>query len=225
MRRIESLLAVTTLTALMAWNVPAFAQQITITTTKADGTESKRVLESPKRSKRNSQPQEPPGPPKIEEPTFTAQGGFLPTKEKARESALLAATDAYAEYLKEQGIDRKPTTSMVRKLIIRHKDAPSDNYQENDKIVEETIDVGGSSEKLYRVEVAVKVKPDDVRRMRALERSAEALWILAGLGALAGVGAVFFRVDAWTKGYLTSWLVLGTVGAAGLLAGLWWWAR
>ncbi len=225
MRRFESLIAATTLATLVALSVPTFAQQITITTTKNDGTESKRVIEPPKRGKRAVQPQEPAGPPKIEEPTFTAQGGFLPTKEKARESALLAATDAYAEYLKEQGIDRKPTTAMVRKLVIRHKDAPTDNYQENDKIVEETIDVGGTSEKLYRVEIAIKVRTEDVRRMRALDRSAEALWVLAGLGALAGVGAVFFRVDAWTKGYLTSWLVLGTVGAAGLLTGLWWWAR
>jgi hypothetical protein len=49
--------------------------------------------------------------------------------------------------------------------------------------------------------------------------------VLAGLGGVAGVLAMFFRIDAWTKGYLTSWLVLGTVGAGGLLAGLWWWAK
>jgi hypothetical protein len=49
--------------------------------------------------------------------------------------------------------------------------------------------------------------------------------VLAGIGGLAGMIALFFRVDSWTKGYLTSWLVLGTVGAAALLAGLWWMAK
>ena len=65
---------------------------------------------------------------------------------------------------------------------------------------------------MYQAEVAVKVRPEHIRELRARERSSEALWVLAGLGGLAGVLAVFFRIDAWTKGYLTSWLVLGTVG-------------
>lgn len=222
MRRTEKAILVAVLVSWVSFNLPSFAQTRVIVNGK-DITDTK--IEIPKRGNRKAPtPPAPSEPPKIEEPTFTAQGGFLPTKEKARESAVIAATEAYTEHLKHLGIDRKPTTSMVRAMVIRHKEAPSDNYEETDKIVEETIDVGGTSEKLYRVEIAIKVKPEDVRKMRGLDRSSEALWILAGLGALAGVGAVFFRVDAWTKGYLTSWLVLGTVGAGGLLAGLWWWA-
>ena len=78
---------------------------------------------------------------------------------------------------------------------------------------------------MYRVKVAVKVRPEHVRELRSQERASDGLWILAGLGALAGVLAVFFKIDAWTKGYLTSWLVLGTVGAASLVGGLWWMAK
>jgi hypothetical protein len=93
-------------------------------------------------------------------------------------------------------------------------------------VVEQPIELpGGKTETMYQAEVAVKVKPEHVRALRSRDRSSEALWVLAGLGGLAGVLAVFFRIDAWTKGYLTSWLVLGTVGAAALLTGLWWFAR
>jgi hypothetical protein len=98
---------------------------------------------------------------------------------------------------------------------------------DQEKVVEEP-DINkttGESKPMYRVTVAVRVEPQHIRELRSLERSSEALWVLAGLGGVAGVLAMFFRIDSWTKGYLTSWLVLGTVGAGAVLAGLWWWAK
>jgi len=83
----------------------------------------------------------------------------------------------------------------------------------------------GKSETMYRTTIAVRVEPHHIRELRSQERSSEALWILAGLGGMAALFAVFFRIDAWTKGYLTNWLVLGTVGMAALLGGLWWMAK
>ena len=99
--------------------------------------------------------------------------------------------------------------------------------ESQEKVTEESLvsETTGQTGTLYRITVAVKVDPAQVRELRSRERSSEALWILAGLAGLAGVAALFFRVDAWTKGYLTSWLALGTVGATTLLAGLWWWAK
>ena len=157
-------------------------------------------------------------PPKPVEPTFTATGGFESTKEKARESAIRTAVEKLHNHLMQQDppVGRMPTTKLVRKLLI----------DSQEKFDEESIpDTDGSSEKMYRATVALKVDPHHVRELRSQERSSEALWVLAGLGGLAAVFAGFFRVDAWTKGYLTNWLVLGTVGALGLLVGLWWWAK
>jgi hypothetical protein len=165
-------------------------------------------------------------PAKPVEPTFTVAGGFLETKEKAKESAILVAVDKLHAHLLEQNppVTQMPKTEMVRGMIVRHPGAAEEDAKYG-KVTEQQIEVSGKMETMYQVEIALKVQPEHVRELRARERSSEALWVLAGLGGLAAVLAIFFRIDAWTKGYLTSWLVLGTVGAAGLLAGLWWFAR
>jgi hypothetical protein len=169
------------------------------------------------RSTRASQPAEPPKPP---EPTLTVQGGFEKSKELARESAIRVAVDKLHDYLLEQNppVTQKPNTKFVQEHLIRdlEKIEPSD---------EPIMSRDGKPEQMYRATIALKVDAKDIRDLRSQDRSSEALWILAGLGGLALVVAGFFRIDAWTKGYLTSWLALGTVGAASLLAGLWWWAK
>ena len=158
-------------------------------------------------------------PSKPAEPTFTATGGFEATKDKARESAVRAAVEKLHEHLLAQDppVTRMPSAKAVRHMLLADRE----------KTVEEPFvdERTGQTEVMYRMTVAVKVEPEQVRELRSQERSSEALWVLAGLGGLAAVAAGFFRVDAWTKGYLTSWLALGTVGAASLLAGLWWWAK
>jgi len=128
--------------------------------------------------------------------------------------------DKLHEYLMRQDppVTQKPTTKFVRKLLINQLET----VQETDDPI---LSGSGKPEKMYQATIALKVDPEHVRELRAQDRSSEALWILAGLGGLAAVVAGFFRIDAWTKGYLTSWLALGTVGAASLLAGLWWWAK
>lgn len=159
-------------------------------------------------------------PPRPVEPTFTVKGGFEETKERARDSAIRAATEDLHRYLRQQDppIERMPTTKFVRKLLIES--------QEKVELSDEPIlTADGRYEKMYQATMAVKVEPHHIRELRSQERASEALWVLAGLGGLAAVFAGFFRLDAWTKGYLTNWLVLGTIGTLSLLAGLWWWAK
>jgi hypothetical protein len=227
MTRFETIVALFIVAGLAALHSPAFGQFVII----GDDDNPKAVNSSTKGGKGKvavtTKPGRPaPEPPKPEEPTFTVAGGFEPTKERARESAIRAAVEKLHEYLMQQDppVSRMPTAELVQKMLVRHPE-PSSWDASVGKVVEQPIDVVGKTETMYQVEVAVKVKSEHIRALRSRDRSSEALWVLAGLGGLAGVLAIFFRIDAWTKGYLTSWLILGTVGAATLLGGLWWWAK
>jgi len=172
-------------------------------------------------------PTQPAEPPKPEEPTFTVAGGFLKTKEKAKEDAIRAAVEKLHDHLMEQNppVKRMPTFEMVSTMLIKHLEASESDAEFGKVTTEQVPGEQGKLETMYRVEVAVKVRPEHIRELRSQERSSEALWVLAGLAGLALICAVFFKIDAWTKGYLTSWLVLGTIGSATLLLGLWWWAK
>jgi hypothetical protein len=224
MNRFETTIVALAAFAVAAVHAPAFGQYVIF-----DGKESGEVKQAPtevkngriSKSHRKKAPA-PAVPPQPKEPTFTATGGFESTKEKARESAIRAAVDKFHEYLGQQSppIERMPSDRRCTELI---RDKMLLNDQE--KVAEQQIEIDGKQETMYKITVAVRVEPDQVRSLRSHERASEALWVLAGLGGLAGVFAVFFRIDAWTKGYLTSWLVLGTVGTATLLGGLWWLAK
>jgi hypothetical protein len=174
-----------------------------------------------------SRPTKPVEPPKPEEPTFTVAGGFLKTKEKAKEDAIRAAVEKLHDYLQQQEppVKRMPTFEMVQSMLITHPEASESDAEIGKVTAEQVPGEQGKLDTMYMVEVAVKVRPEHVRELRSQERSSEALWVLAGLGGLAAVIAVFFKIDSWTKGYLTSWLVLGMIGAGSLLLGLWWWAK
>jgi hypothetical protein len=226
MTRFESTVVLAIAALIGAANSPAFGQYIVIDGAK--GGESKPVTAEVKGANGKVKPgkaskaQAIAEPEKPVEPTFTATGGFESSPEKARESAIRAAVDKLRDYLGEQDppIHRMPNhpVDFVRGMLIEKQEkVVTDDTFVNEK--------SGQTETMYRMTVAVKVNPEKVRELRSQERSSEALWVLAGLGGLAGLVAVFFRVDAWTKGYLTSWLVLGAVGATTLLAGIWWWAK
>jgi|SoiMethySBSTD1v2_1073268.scaffolds.fasta_scaffold791946_1 hypothetical protein len=224
MTRFESIIAVAIVVGLAALHSPVFGQDVVIggDFPKADPT-AKGKGKAPKPG-RLAKPEEPPKP---EEPTFTVtSSNYEATKEKAKESAILAAVDRLHEYLLQQDppITRMPTVEMVRKMVIRHPKA-SEADAEFGVVTPGDLEVAGVKEDRYQVEIAIKVRPEHVRELRSKERSSEALWVLAGLAGLAAVIAGFFRVDAWTKGYLTSWLMLATVGVGCLLGGLWWWAK
>ena len=219
MTRTESIIVACAAFAIAAVQAPAFAQKVTF-----DGKNGQEIVVDVtpevkgKSAKKKSQMTQPAAPQPPKEPTFTATGGFESTKEKARESAVRVAVEKLHDHMTQQhlNVHRQPTTEMVQRMLMA----------EHEKVTEEPIiSESSKTETMYRMTVAVYVSDKHVRELRSRERSSETLWILAGLGGLAGMVAVFFRIDAWTKGYLTSWLMLGTVGAGALLAGVWWMAK
>jgi hypothetical protein len=226
MNRFETTIVALAAFALAALHAPVFGQVVRFDVDGKDTGAGKQVAPDVKNGKQQAKVvkkghEMPPPPPK--EPTFTATGGFESTKEKARESAVRAAVEKLHDYLAKQDppITQMPSdrrsTELVRKMLLDDQE----KITEGEPVVTDS----GKSEPMYRSTIAVRVEPHHIRELRSQERSSEALWILAGLGGLAALFAVFFRIDAWTKGYLTNWLVLGTVGTAALLGGLWWMAK
>lgn len=149
------------------------------------------------------------------EPTFTVTGGFENSIEKARQSATLAAKEKFHEYLTnlEDPISRDPNLDLIRQMTLATREV----------VQEEAIKSAGTSgtEMMYRVTMALKVKPEQIRTMRTRERSSEALGIIGLLVLGLFVVAGFFRLDAMTKGYVTTWLMLGMVGVGAMLLGVW----
>jgi hypothetical protein len=223
MNRFETIIVVLAAFAIAAVHSPVFGQSVKFGFGEASAEASKSPSPDSKANKAGKGPKKAAAaePQQPKEPTFLATGDFSSSKEKARDSAIRAAVEKLHQYLAEQdpAITRMPSdrraTEMVRRMLL--------NDQE--KVIEEQIPIEGKQETMYKMTVAVRVEPQQVRELRSHERAGEALWVLAGLGGLAGVLAIFFRIDSWTKGYLTSWLVLGTVGAAALFGGLWWMAK
>ena len=218
MTRFETTIVALAAFAVAAVHAPAFGQYVVF-----DGKDSSVTVKTdvkagkPAKSKKST-PAEPPEPKK---PTFTATGNFESTIEKARASAIAAAVTELEDHLSKQSPPiRLRSTRKMTKLVEQML------LNDQEKVTEEpNISDGGKSTTMYRVTVAVCVEDKNVRELRSHDRASNALWVLAGLGGLAGMIALFFRVDSWTKGYLTSWLVLGTVGAGALLGGLWWMAK
>lgn len=213
MTRFESTIVALVAFAIAAVHAPAFAQYVEF-----DGKGTKKVTVEQKGGKstgtsksRPGQPPKEPPPPK--DPTFEATGTFESSKDKAREAAILVAVDKLRDHFLQQDppLHRTPTTEMVRKMLL----------SEREKVEETKVD----DVTMYKVTVAVRVEPEHIREVRSRERSSEALWVLAGMCGLAAVFAVFFKIDSWTKGYLTQWLVLGTIGAGAILGGFWWMAK
>ena len=208
MTRLETFAAAVTAAVLLAVHAPAAAQTVV---GENDDAPKVQVTSKAKPGKATKTPKPP------EEPTFRIQGGLETTREAARESAIRAAVDEVLKRLTEEQppVYKRPPMELVRRMILDGQD----------RVIDHQIQFPTGTETRFEVEVAVKIRPEHIRELRSQERASDGLWVLAGLGGLAGVLALFFKIDTWTKGYLTSWLVLGTVGAASLVGGLWWMAK
>jgi hypothetical protein len=65
------------------------------------------------------------------------------------------------------------------------------------------------------VEYTVEMTADQIRELRTRDRVGDAFRVIGIMSAVSLAGFLFLRLDDWTKGYLTSWLVFVAVALAG----------
>lgn len=133
---------------------------------------------------------------------FAVSGEFRPSVASARESALLSAQEKLREWLLRQNppIRRAPSLETIQREMIRQELTPQEEQILNQQ------------DKMYKITLEVEIKPHQMRSLRERDRVVSGMWTLGGLLAILGVLALLFRLDEWTKGYLTRWLI-----AAGIL--------
>ena len=144
---------------------------------------------------------------------FRIQGEFRPSLESARESARQTAQERMRDWLGKQNppIRRVPSLDNIRRMVRQEYSPQQEMLNQKDT--------------MYKITMDVDLHPKNVRDLRERDRVLTGIWTLGGLLALLGIAALLFRIDEWTKGYLTRWLIAAGVGAViALLAG-WWFVR
>jgi hypothetical protein len=141
---------------------------------------------------------------------FVVQGEFRPSIASARESALQVAQERMRDWLSKQNppIRRVPSLEMIRREMVRHETTPQEEQILNRK------------DKMYKITMEVELRPKHVHALRERERVVSGMWTLGVLLALLGVVSLLLRIDEWSKGYLTRWLIAaGIVAVLFLVAG------
>ena len=166
---------------------------------------------SPKAAAPEDTPKRPSGPALIREQV--ASGIPYPTEAEAEQDALRQAADRIAQKLGELDppILFWPSPSVVKNEYVR-KDSrvvrpPTDEERE-------LLKEHGYGDRVY-VEYTVELTAEQVRGLRTHNRVGFALRVLGIFTAVALAGLMFFRIDDWTKGYLTSWLMVVAVALGG----------
>lgn len=137
-----------------------------------------------------------------------------PSKDKAMNDALLVARQKIVDHLRslDPPVETIPTLDDVR-----------NKYVKPESVVEvqptEAVRTAWAESKLEPnrmwVEIDVEVTDNHVRELRAKDRITSAGWISAGVFLLVATLFGFLRLDAWTRGYLTTFLGLGAAALAG----------
>ncbi len=140
-------------------------------------------------------------------------GGFQESKDKARRDAIQVAQEQIKAHLQsmDKPIQRTPAFDLINDQMVKNV-----KYDEQD--------LGNvSKEKFYRATIKVEVNSGHLKTLRGRDRSADLALCLLGSTLLLGVGALFFKVDAYTGGHITRWLIPCTIGIAAVVGALWWW--
>jgi hypothetical protein len=151
----------------------------------------------------------PAGPPVIQ---FEASGDHFPTLEQAREDAAEKAKGRLRWALLQDvhpPIERVPSTQMILEQLTRSQ-------------TKDSVPVPEYNEPYIGVTLTIEVRPEHLQMLRRAERVADTGWLLAAACGALAVISLGFRLDEWTKGYLTRWLIIGAAGVIGLVAAAWW---
>lgn len=134
---------------------------------------------------------------------FHVESRWCVTAEQAREDALQQARAHLQAYLQtlRPPVEVVPTIEQIQQHMLRS------SFTTEPKHFPPPID-----EKMMKVALEIELSPDDLRQLRAQDRAFWGTKLFAGMFALLAVVTLFFRLDEWTRGYLTSWL-----GLAGLV--------
>jgi hypothetical protein len=130
------------------------------------------------------------------------------SEQLARDEALLEAQNAISDYYgrRPNPVVYKPTLEWIEKKLVRDIKIQTVDFQEN---------TDSSLGKFYLARATIELPVYLEASFRKSARIQHGLYGVAGMTGVFLVLAGFFRVDEWTKGFLTTWLV---VGAAGLIS-------
>jgi hypothetical protein len=144
---------------------------------------------------------------------LTVRGDLRPTVEKAKESALEEAQAFLIRLLQAEGIALpwEPSVEWVEQNLL----------SPGNPIKKETADFEGKPYTSWTIEL--RIDPEHLRYFRQQDRVRWGAFI-TGLGiALFIVIAIYYRLDDWSKGYLTKWLATGGVVLLLSFGAIWWW--
>jgi len=149
-----------------------------------------------------------------EVPVLKVEGRWQSTETDAWLSAEAQAQAMLADHFREEGlVFSKPATIQdLRPLLARQW-----KYTPESKIFPDGVGM------MHRIVLEVPVTPDVrsflIQRERDARVQERMLWlgkVLAVLVVLLTAATGYLRLDEWTKGYFTTYLVIGVVGAVGL---------
>jgi hypothetical protein len=138
----------------------------------------------------------------------------LQTEAEAEEATIAAAADRLTEAFAklDPPLDYRPSPAAVKSDFLRRDSRQVRPPTEAEKTA--LARVGYAADRVY-VEYTLEASAEQVREIRGRERVSATLRLFGLLGAAAAVGFVFLRVDAWSQGYLTSWLAFVAAALAG----------
>ena len=138
-----------------------------------------------------------------------------PTETEAEEAVVEIATrritEAFAKL--DPPLDYHPSPAAVRSDFLKRDSRRVRPPTDPEKAA--LVQAGYAPDRGVYVEYTLEANAEQVREIRGRERVAAALKFFALLAAAAAVGFVFLRVDAWSQGYLTSWLAFVAAALAG----------
>lgn len=149
-----------------------------------------------------------------EVPVLKVEGRWQSTEPDAWRSAEVQVQSVLTDHFRDQGMvfRQQPTIQNLRPLLARQW-----KFTPESKIFPDGIGM------MHRIVLEVPVTPEVrnflIQRERDVRVQERMLWlgkIMAVLIVLLTAATGYLRLDEWTKGYFTTYLIVGVVGAVGI---------